>query len=350
MYLTGLILDFIILALSFWAIHYVSENYFIESLDHLSKKLRLSSDMAGSTLMAAGSSAPELAVALFALFMAGSHEAIGVGTIVGSALFNILAITGVVMYVRKSAKLVWQPIFRDIIFYILAVLMLGFIFKEGEVTLLAGIVLVSIYVVYVVVVFFWKRFLPYQDTEVEKEVKEKKSIVKKGLLSQKIEIFNTTLLKYQFLAFIISIGLITMFSWLLVNAAVGISEALGVPELLIGLTIVAIGTSVPDMISSMIVARQGRPGMAINNAIGSNTFDILIGLGLPFLLYAIVYGKGFAVAGDDLFYSVSILLASAIILFLFFVFGKWKTSKIMGILLILLYVLYLGHIIYINLS
>ena len=114
MNLTALIIDFVLLIISFGAIHFVSERYFVESLDHLSKKLRLSSDMAGSTLMAAGSSAPELAVALFAILMKGNHEAIGVGTIVGSALFNILVITGVVMYIRGKSKLIWQPIFRDI--------------------------------------------------------------------------------------------------------------------------------------------------------------------------------------------------------------------------------------------
>lgn len=349
MVIVGLIIDFLLLALSFGALHYISENYFIESLDHLSKKLRMSSDMAGSTLMAAGSSAPELAVALFAIFMGGNHEAIGVGTIVGSALFNILAITGVVMLARKTSKLQWQPILRDIIFYILAVIMLGYIFSQGKVDMVAGIVLVLLYVFYIAIVYFWKRILPYEDKEVEIIAKAEKHLERKSGIFAGIKTFNVALLKYQFFAFIISIGLITAFSWLLVRSAIGISEALRVPELLIGLTIVAIGTSVPDMISSWIVARQGRPGMAINNAIGSNTFDILIGLGLPFLLYVIVKGEGFAVVGDDLLYSVAILLGSATIIFLFFVLSKWKTSKVMGIVLIILYVLYLGHIIYINL-
>src|SRR5210317_1742718 len=132
------VIDVALLIFSFGAIHFVSERYFIDSLDHISRKLKLSSDMAGSTLMAAGSSAPELAVALFAIFMSGHHEAIGVGTIVGSALFNILVITGVVMlYHRKKKKLVWQPILRDILFYILAVFMLAYVFYTGSLSLWA---------------------------------------------------------------------------------------------------------------------------------------------------------------------------------------------------------------------
>src|SRR5210317_2258358 len=138
------VIDVALLIFSFGAIHFVSERYFIDSLDHISRKLKLSSDMAGSTLMAAGSSAPELSVALFAIFMAGNHEAIGVGTIVGSALFNILVITGVVMWYRRSKKLIWQPIFRDIIFYIVAILLLAYIFFKGELSLLGGVLLVGL--------------------------------------------------------------------------------------------------------------------------------------------------------------------------------------------------------------
>ncbi len=346
MNITGLIIDFLLLGLSLATLHYISKNYFIKSLDHLSKKLKMSSDMAGSTLMAAGSSAPELAVALFAVFMAGSHEAIGIGTIVGSALFNILLITGVVMYIHKSAKLIWQPILRDIIFYILAILLLVYVFIEGEITLLNAALLVGVYLIYILVVYFWKRIFPYEDIEVEIKSKVEDKSASVNWINQKIESFNHYFCQYQFFVFIISIGLISILSWILVRSAVGISESLGIPELLIGLTIVAIGTSIPDLISSMIVARQGRPGMAINNAIGSNVFDILIGLGLPFLLYVLINGTGFGIASDNLIFSVSILMASAVILLLFFLLGGWKSSRMVGVILILLYVVYLGYVIY----
>jgi len=342
----GLIIDFILLGLSLAALHYISKHYFIKSLDYISTKLKLSSDMAGSTLMAAGSSAPELAVALFAIFMAGNHEALGVGTIVGSALFNILLITGVVMYIRKSAKLIWQPILRDIIFYILAILLLVYVFIEGEITLLNAALLVGVYLIYILVVYFWKRIFPYKDIEVEIKSKAEDKSASLNWINKKIEGFNHYFFRYQFFVFIVSIGLISILSWILVQSAVGISESLGIPELLIGLTIVAIGTSIPDLISSMIVARQGRPGMAINNAIGSNVFDILIGLGLPFLLYVLINGAGFGLAGDKLIFSVSILLASAVVLLLFFLLGKWKSSRMLGVILILLYLIYLGHVVY----
>jgi len=340
-----LLKDIFLLIFSFGAIHFISEKYFIESLDHISRKLRLSSDMAGSTLMAAGSSAPELSVALFAIFMSGHHEAIGVGAIVGSALFNILVITGMVMWYRRSSKLVWQPIFRDIVFYILAVLLLAYIFFKGELTLLGGLLLVALYVLYVVVVYYWKRILPYKDAEIDFTKKESAQKNVHGF-SRLVSRLDPVIAPYQILVFIISIGLISFLSWILVMSAVGISDTLRIPELLVGITVVAIGTSVPDLISSVIVARQGRHGMAINNAIGSNTFDILIGLGLPFLLYMLIKGEGFILDSANLDFSVSVLLGSAILLLVYLVWRKWKISRPFGIFLMILYTVYLGHIIF----
>ncbi|MEN8224800.1 MAG: calcium/sodium antiporter [Bacteroidota bacterium] len=340
----SLIKDFALLIVSFGTIHFISKKYFIVSLDYISKKLRLSSDMAGSTLMAAGSSAPELAVALFAIFLSGHHEAIGVGTIVGSALFNILAITGVVMWYKRTSKLVWQPIFRDIIFYILAVIFLAYIFYTGKLTLAGSILLVGLYVFYVVVVYYGKHFFQYEDAERNADNDEVPDRLHNGL-SRYLQPFDQYIARFQFLVFIISIGLISFLSWMLVESAIGISAVLGIPELLVGITIVAIGTSVPDLISSVIVAKQGRHGMAINNAIGSNTFDILIGLGLPFLLYMLIHGSGFELASENLLFSVGVLLASAIVLLLFFLIGKWRISRVTGIILVLLYAVYLAYVI-----
>ncbi|MDT8393638.1 MAG: calcium/sodium antiporter [Bacteroidales bacterium] len=341
----ALIIDFALLIFSFWTMHFVSERYFIESLDHISKKLRLSSDMAGSTLMAAGSSAPELSVSLFAIFMSGHHEAIGVGTIVGSALFNILVITGTVMFIRRTSHLIWQPIFRDIIFYILSIFLLGYIFFQGELSLSGSAFLVGLYVLYVSVVYFWKRIFPYTDIENEPEKNEIVKLPAGNFISVSLKSFDRFVSPYQFAVFLVSIGLISLLSWLLVNSAVGISAALGVPEFLIGITIVAIGTSIPDLISSVIVARQGRPGMAINNAIGSNIFDILIGLGFPFLLYMLIHGRSFDLVSENLIFSVSILAGSALLLMGYFLLTRWQSSRLFGIVLLLLYAAYLTYLI-----
>src|SRR5690554_2806155 len=102
------VLYFLILITIFYLLAKVSEDYFVESLDIISRKLKLPEDVAGATLMAVGSSAPEFATALIAVLGTGTED-IGAGTIVGSAIFNILVIVGASALV-SGAFLRWQPV------------------------------------------------------------------------------------------------------------------------------------------------------------------------------------------------------------------------------------------------
>src|SRR3990167_2995420 len=125
-YILGLLLIFYLLAI-------VCEKYFVTSLDEIAKRWKLSHDVAGATLMAIGSSAPEFFTALFALTKVGSEQ-IGTGTIVGSAIFNILVIVGASAVVAK-AYLNWRPVVRDITFYTIAIIILLLPFQDGVITL-----------------------------------------------------------------------------------------------------------------------------------------------------------------------------------------------------------------------
>lgn len=108
------VVSIIVLLLSFYLLAVVCDRYFINSLDAISEKLKINSDVAGATLMAIGTSAPELCVSFIALFKP-ENESLGAGTIVGSALFNILVIIGASAMVKK-AFIAWQPVIRDVIF------------------------------------------------------------------------------------------------------------------------------------------------------------------------------------------------------------------------------------------
>ena len=123
----SIIFYIIFLIFSFYFLAIICDRYFVNSLDLVAQKWKMSSDMAGATLMAIGSSAPELFVSLFALFKPG-NEAMGAGTIVGSALFNILVIIGVSAIIRKTV-IAWQPVIRDLVFYCLSILLLIFAFE-----------------------------------------------------------------------------------------------------------------------------------------------------------------------------------------------------------------------------
>ena len=131
-------------------------------------------------------------------------------------------------------------------------------------------------------------------------------------------------------------------SWVLVESAIEIAEILNIPEVIVALTVIALGTSVPDLISSVIVAKQGRVGMAINNAIGSNIFDILIGLGAPLLLLHLMTNDRINVISADLDIAFYFLSGSIVLLVAIFIITKWKTKRLMGVILIVLYLLYLS--------
>jgi K+-dependent Na+/Ca+ exchanger-like protein len=331
LYILALLACFVILAR-------VVDLFFISSLDKISKDLKLSSDAAGATLMAVGSSAPELFVALFAVLKPGDHQVIGIGSIVGSAIFNLLVIVGAVALIKKS-KLTWQPVVRDLIFYTAAVVLLVWFIWDGSFTINEAAIFLGIYVLYVFAAIYWRKILPYNDMKIDKN---EGVHGEKNKITKPIDWFLTLIFpapKHYYLNFIFSILIIAALSYVLVEVAIHSAHILNIPEAIIALTVLAVGTSIPDLLSSIIVARQGRGDMAVSNAVGSNIFDILIGLGLPFLIVLAVSG-GSVSTGGDLKSSGIILFASVILLFVLLLFSKWKVGKFTGILLIGLYIFY----------
>jgi len=344
-----------LLLIAFYLLYFFSENYFVPSLDRLSERFNLSSDISGATFMAAGSSAPELAVVIASLLVSGNHESIGIGTIIGSALFNLFIIVGAVMVLKSNTKMVWQPLVRDLVFYALSIILLFWFFKDGTFSLHEAMIFVGGYVIYFGSLFMWKKVFPYKDTELHQANDEKENLNKiDALLIRFIQRIVTLFSKKKsktnqlvprvnnlYFAFMLDVVVIGLLSWLLVHSAIEVSAALGIPEVIIALTVIALGTSVPDLIASVVVAKQGRPGMAINNAIASNIFDILIGLGFPFLLLFIFSSGSVAVDNGNLWVSFFLLMGSIIILTLGFLITKWKTKRFIGWILILLYAFYL---------
>jgi K+-dependent Na+/Ca+ exchanger-like protein len=339
-----LIAYFLILLVSFYFIAKICDDYFVESLDALAQRLKLSSDAAGATLMAIGSSAPELMVAVISVVKPGDHELIGMGNIVGSAIFNILVITGAVGLIGQF-HLKWHIVSRDLFFYLVSVLFLFYVFYDGRISLFEAITFVIIYLVYVLAVVNWKRVAGF--TSEEKEVDEGSPGINIRWLTGLIRPFDFVLEKIFFTKgnyiyeFFVSIALIALFSWVLVESAIGISAILEIPEAFIAITILAVGTSVPDLMSSVIVSRQNRGGMAVSNAIGSNIFDILVGLGVPFVLMIALNGGKVSIDPAGLIPSTILLILSVVLIFFSLIVNKWKIGKKMGSALVLLYLAYI---------
>lgn len=341
-----LVLYILILLVSFYILAKVVDDYFVESLDKIAERLKMSHDAAGATLMAVGSSAPELFVAIFAVIRPdGGHESIGVGNIVGSALFNILAITGAAAIVRK-AIISWQAVIRDLFFYAGSVVILLVTLIDGKVSYGEAGILIGAYVIYVIVVVYWKRMFKYKEHD-EKIVAKTENEEKDLKLYEKIMSPLDFILKRLFPSskhflsiFFISIAIIAGISWVLVESAIHIAHILNISEAVIAVTVLAVGTSIPDLISSMIVSKQGRGGMAISNAVGSNIFDILIGLGIPFLIIILSTGGKVNMDVGNIEQSVYFLLASVFIVFFLFLIRRWEVGKFFGIILLLTYTAY----------
>ncbi|XP_061104287.1 sodium/potassium/calcium exchanger 3-like [Conger conger] len=137
----------------FYALAIVCDEYFVPSLEKISENLHLSEDVAGATFMAAGSSAPELFTSLIAVFITKGD--VGVGTIVGSAVFNILVIIGVCgLFAGQSVSLTWWPLFRDSLFYIFSVLALILVIYDERVVWWESVLLISLYGLYILIMTF----------------------------------------------------------------------------------------------------------------------------------------------------------------------------------------------------
>lgn|GEM_PF-234874 len=354
-----LILQAIILVYIFYLLAKVCDDYFVDSLEIITKKLKISDDVAGASFMAIGSSAPELFIALIALGKVGA-ESVGVGTIVGSAVFNVLVIVGASAWV-STILLNWRPVLRDMLFYIISLLILIFTFSDGIITLYEVLFYLAAYIVYLLVLKKWKKWVPevrkkerpfvVMDRESEKngdiETKKRKKggFVVVETVSNRILSFtyykskeNEDLYIYSFL---MSIVWIAFLSWAMVEISMEMANEIGIPVAIIGITVLAAGTSVPDLISSIIASKRGLGNMAVSNALGSNTFDILIGLGIPWLLYIVIEGGNIEVETGTLTTSIMLLFGSVVLLLFLFLIKRFEISKFTGGLLIFIYIAYL---------
>ncbi|XP_074466225.1 sodium/potassium/calcium exchanger 3 [Sebastes fasciatus] len=151
----------------FYALAIVCDDYFVPSLEKISENLQLSEDVAGATFMAAGSSAPELFTSLIGVFITKGD--VGVGTIVGSAVFNILVIIGLSgIFAGQTVVLTWWSLFRDSSYYILAVLTLIMVIYDATVVWWESLLLMSMYGVYIIIMKFNSQLLAFVTRQLRK--------------------------------------------------------------------------------------------------------------------------------------------------------------------------------------
>lgn len=349
--MTQLILDFLGLAVIFYLLNEICDRYFVPSLEKISGKLKLSSEVTGATFMAIGSSAPEFFTSLFAIFRVDDQASLGAGTIVGSAIFNILVIVGVAaLFMGKKNKLTWQPVIRDLTFYSATIGLLLFIFWDKQVEFWETILMVAFYGIYLFMVKNWAKWFDYKLDFLEEEeenCEDEKNVVNK-IVCKTFDLVMPDMKKKKnnfWWVFAISIGFIGLLTHFMVELAIDAAHLMNVSEAIIGLTILAAGTSIPDAMSSIIVAKRGKGDMAVTNAVGSNIFDILVGLGFVYFLFFTIKGldSEVLVTEENLIGSLFLLFATVIAILLVLIMQKWRLGKYSGIFLIVLYLAYLAY-------
>jgi len=146
--------------------------------------------------------------------------------------------------------------------------------------------------------------------------------------------------KFFPISFFGSILWIAAFSYLMVWWATVTGNTIGIPPEVMGLTFLAAGTSIPDLITSVIVARKGFGDMAVSSSVGSNIFDVTVGLPLPWILYTIVFGEPIQVSSEGLGCSIILLFTMLILVFACILCSGWKMSKLLGVSMFFLYFLF----------
>ena len=263
----------------------------------LAKHYNISELAIGLTIVAFGTSAPELVVNIIS--SAKGLNDVTMGNIVGSNLFNImliLGISGIIYPLTVQVKTIKNEIPFSLLAAIVLLLLANYSFnKEGILSLnrIDGVILLVFFLLFMVYIFVNLRS---KDETLEADYKA---------------------IKPSFSLLLIFIGLASLVlgSRLVVDNAVKIAHVFGASEKLIGITIISAGTSLPELVTSVVAAFRKRSDIAIGNIIGSNIFNIFLVLGISSLIAPINYNSSFNV-------DITILIASTLLLFLFMFSGK----------------------------
>lgn len=285
-------------------------DFFVEGSSSLAQILKVPSVIIGLTIVAMGTSAPEASVSINAA-LAGSND-IAISNIVGSNIFNGLVVVGVCAFL-SSFQTNSDILKRDMPLNILVTFILFLMFLDGKLSRIEGFILFAGMVIYIASMIYHA-------------IKNKEEGNPEKILSLPKSIFYI----------IGGLAAVIFGGDLVVDNACIIATNFGVSQNFIGLTIVAVGTSLPELVTSIVATKKGDSGLALGNAIGSNLFNILFILGFSAIISPL------HVLSESII-DCLILLVSSVILFIF-AKTKQQMSKIEGVICIGLYLAYIGYL------
>ena len=293
-------------------------DWFVEGASGIADRFGIPQLVIGLTIVAFGTSAPEAAVSISAA-MKGNAD-ITIGNVVGSNILNILIILGLTAVICPIA--VQKSTFKYEIPYVILVsaAMFGLGYFDQTVSRVDGIILWVLMIVYMV---YLLRMAKNGEANEETAKAEAKKPIWKLLIFV-----------------VIGLALIVWGSDVTVNAATNIALAFKVSERIIGLTIVALGTSLPELMTSVTAARKGKADIAIGNVVGSNIFNILFVVATTAVITPVVYAENFLV--DSV-----MMIESAVLLWLCLIGKEKKLKRWAGAIMLALYA---GYLVYMFMS
>ena len=295
-------------------------DFFVDGASAIAQKLKVPSLVIGLTIVAMGTSLPELAVSVTASI--SGNNALSVSNVVGSNLFNLMVVLGL-SAVLTPIIVSEDTLKKDYPFSVacaIALLVMGAIGMElGHVD---GIILLVVFVGFIIF-------------QVRAGLRHRREVLASGATEDEEEIKDMPY--WQAILFIVGGAAAIKFGGdFVVNSAVDIATAFGLSQTLIGLTIVALGTSLPELVTSVVAAKKGELDMAVGNVVGSNIFNILMILGVAAAISPITFLMENMV-------DIAILLAFSIITYLFCRTNK-QLGKKEGAAMLALYAAYMVYI------
>ena len=290
---------------------------FVDGASKIATKFNIPQMVIGLTIVAFGTSLPEAAVSIKAAL--SDNAGITVGNVVGSNILNILLILGVsaciaALPIKKNTLLIEMPC---VIVATVALLVMGII--GNVISFVDGIILCAMMAAFMVYLVHQAK---HGDADDETELSEKDTMVKLLLL--------------------VAIGIvcIVLGSNVTVDAASYVAEKFGMSTRLIGLTIVAFGTSLPELVTSATAAKRGKVDIAIGNIVGSNIFNILFVVGVSALITPVAF--------ENAFIKDTVVAIAAAVLLLLCVVKDKKLKKSGGVIMLVCYAVYFAYILYTN--
>ena len=289
-------------------------DWFVDGAAGIAGKLKIPQLVIGLTIVAMGTSAPEAAVSITSALQ--GNAGITIGNIVGSNIMNVLVILGLASTIAGRIAVAKSTVKNEIPFVIgITILLLILGFTGSEITLIEGVILWIAFITYLAYLFVMAK---NNAEESEDEAK------------------NDNWLKLIALT-IIGMALIIFGSDVAVDAATKLATILGMSERFIGLTIVALGTSLPELCTSVVAAKKGNADIAIGNIVGSNIFNILFVVGTASLITNIPFASIFRID--------TIIATLACVVLLIGCTKERKLTRNVGIVMLLCYVAYFTYLV-----